>query len=139
MSEEMIIFTKAFDFVDWLLPRMERFPRNQRFGVTKRFQDAALDFYERLFEANRLQGQARLAKLNEADVALDKIRHYLRLTTRWKWLTGDQYRYAAGMVAELGRLLGGWIRQTHRAPGVAEQGARSKSTPGVARGRVQQQ
>ena len=112
MAQEMVIFTRTFDFVNWLIPRTMDFPRSQRFVVTKRLQDAALDFYERILEANGRKGKARLEMLREADVALDKIRHYLRLTSRWEWLSAGQYRHAAGMVAELGRLLGGWIKQT---------------------------
>ena len=36
----------------------------------------------------------------------------LHLASRCKWMSPGQYRHAAMMVAELGRLLGGWIRQT---------------------------
>lgn len=114
MAEEMIIFARTFDFVGWLIPRTMDFPRSQRFVVTKRLQDAALDFYERITEANGSQGPARLARLREADVALDKVRHYLRLVHRWKWLSMGQYQHASRMVAELGRLLGGWMKQTAR-------------------------
>jgi hypothetical protein len=82
MSESMVIFSKAFDFLDWLLARAEGFPRSQRFVVTKRLQDALLDFYELLFDANARYGQARVDTLRQADVALDKVRHYLRLVTK---------------------------------------------------------
>jgi len=77
----------------------------------------ALDFYERITEANGRKGKERLEKLRQADVALDKVRHYLRLAARWKWLSGGQYRHAAAMAAEVGRLLGGWIKQTIDALG----------------------
>ena len=113
MSQEMVIFARTFDFVDWLIARTQGFPRSQRFVVTKRLQDAMLDFYERIVEANGDRGRARLAKLKEADVALDKVRLYLRLAARWGWLSPGQYRHAAGMVAEIGRLLGGWQKATH--------------------------
>lgn len=112
MAEEMVIFSRAFDFVSWLIPRTMDFPRSQRFIVTKRLQDAALDFYEQITEANGCRGRERLARLREADTALDKVRHYLRLAHRWEWLSMGQYQHASEMVAELGRLLGGWIRQT---------------------------
>jgi hypothetical protein len=36
------------------------------------------------------------------------VRLYLRLAARWEWLSAGQYRHAASMVAEIGRLLGGW-------------------------------
>ena len=46
-SEPMKIFTRTFDFLTWLIPCTTGFPRQQRFVVTKRLQDAALDFQER--------------------------------------------------------------------------------------------
>ena len=42
------IFLKTFDFVSWLLAQTERFPRSQRFVVTRRLLDAALNVLEEL-------------------------------------------------------------------------------------------
>jgi four helix bundle protein len=111
-AEPMKIFTQTYDFLTWLIPRTLDFPRNQRFVVTRRLQDAALDFQERIIEANRLRGRARLERLRQADGALDKVRLYLRLAVRWDWLTERQYQHVSQMVREIGRLLGGWIKQT---------------------------
>lgn len=112
MSDPMVIFTRTFDFITWIIPRTISFPRSQRFVVTKRLQDAALDFQERIIEANRLRGRARLERLRLADAALDKVRLYLRLAVRWEWLSEGQYQHVSKMVQEIGHLLGGWIRQT---------------------------
>lgn len=112
MGEEMLAIARTYDFIGWLLPHTEHFPRSQRFVVTRRLQDAVLDLYERLTEANARRGKARLERLQEADVSLDKARHYLRLVAQWGWLSGAQYQHAAKMVAEIGRLLGGWIKQS---------------------------
>ncbi|GAB4453641.1 MAG: hypothetical protein Kow0031_35830 [Anaerolineae bacterium] len=111
-DDTMVIFTRCYDFISWLIPRTMSFPRSQRFVVTKRLQDAALDFQERLIEANRLRGGARLEQLRLADIALDKVRLYLRLAVRWEWLSEGQYRHVSGMVKELGDLLGGWMKVT---------------------------
>jgi hypothetical protein len=88
------------------------FPRSQRFIVTQRLLDAALDFQEIIIEANNHRAAARLERLDSADAALDKVRLYLRLVHRWQWLTGGQYRHASEMVAEMGRLLGGWRKKS---------------------------
>lgn len=106
--KEMPIFTRTFDFLTWLLPVTNNFPRAQRFTVTARLLDAAFDLRERLEEANFRRGAARLERLERADEALDKVRLYLRLAARWEWLSAGQYKHAASMVAEIGRLLGGW-------------------------------
>jgi hypothetical protein len=111
---EMVIFTRTFDFITWLIPRLESFPRSQRFGVTKRLQDAALDFYETITEANNCRGVERRRLLDQADYHLDKVRFYLRLAVRWTWLNEGQYQHAARMVAEIGRLLGGWQKKPEK-------------------------
>ena len=67
---------------------------------------------ERLEAANKRQGRQRKHKLHEADEALANVRVYLRLAERWKWMNPGQYQHAAGMVAEIGRLLGGWHKAT---------------------------
>ena len=51
-AKELVIFTQTYDLLTWLLPQCERFPKSQRFVVTQRLQDAALDFQEAIFEAN---------------------------------------------------------------------------------------
>ncbi|MFQ5401195.1 MAG: diversity-generating retroelement protein Avd [Anaerolineae bacterium] len=109
---EMPIFSRTFDFLTWLLPVTNHFPRAHRFTVTQRLLDAAFDLSERLEEANMRRGRARLERLNLADEALAKVRHYLRLAHRWHWLNPGQYEHAARMVDEIGRLLGGWKKVT---------------------------
>lgn len=112
--QEMPIFTRTFDFLTWLLPITNNFPRAHRHTATRRLLDAAFDLRERLEEANLRRGTARLERLAQADEALAHVRVYLRLAERWGWLEGGQYRHVAAMVAEIGRLLGGWQKVTTR-------------------------
>lgn len=116
MATEMIIFTRAYDFISWLIPLTQNFPRSQRFVVTGRLQDAGLNFQELLIEANALRGNERRKKLEDADVELLKVRLYLRLSNKWKWIKSGQYQHASKMVAELGRLLGGWKKTVTNKP-----------------------
>ncbi len=106
--QEMPIFTRTYDFLTWLLPMTNHFPRAHRHSFTQRLLDAAFDLRERLEEANLRRGAARRERLERADEALAKIRLYLRLATQWQWLSDGQYRHVSAMVAEIGRLLGGW-------------------------------
>jgi len=74
--------------------------------------NAALDLPEQLLEAQSRRGAARRESLAQADASLNKLRLYLRLAHSWRWLSDGQYEHVSRMVAEIGRLLGGWIRQT---------------------------
>jgi hypothetical protein len=45
--EEMVIFTRTFDLLTWLLPHTNKFPRAHRHTFTQRLLDAAFDLRER--------------------------------------------------------------------------------------------
>lgn len=111
MAEPMIIFTRTIDLLEWLLPKYERFPKLYRSTVSQRLMNAALDLMEALTRAEATRGRQRKTALTSADIALNRLRLYLRLVHRWQWLSDSQYAHAVSMVAEIGRLLGGWLRQ----------------------------
>ena len=114
MAEEMVIFTRCFDLLTWLMPKAEKFPRAYRFTVTQRLMDAALDVQETLFTAQSQRDGARMSALRSTDAALSRVRLYLRLAHQWHWLNTAQYSHVSEMVAEIGRLLGGWMKQAGR-------------------------
>jgi hypothetical protein len=106
--QEMPIFTRTFDFLTWLLPATNHFPRAHRHTFTQRLLSAAFDLREWLEDANMRKGNARLERLHLADEALARVRVYLRLAFRWGWLSDGQYKHVAAMTTEIGKLLGGW-------------------------------
>ncbi len=110
MSDDMIILTKTFDLLAWLGPRSEKFPKSYRLTVTQRLMNSSLDFQEAIYDALSQGGATRQKHLRAADAHLNKLRLYLRLAHRWKWLNDGQYKHVSSMVAEIGRLLGGWIK-----------------------------
>jgi hypothetical protein len=119
-AKELVIFTQTYDLLTWLLAQCERFPKSQRFVVTQRLQSAVLDFQEAIFDANARKGLQRLLLLQAADAHLNKLRLYLRLSLQFKWLNSGQYEHASRMVAQIGKLLGGWIKQTESASSAAK-------------------
>ena len=122
---DMVILTRTFDFLKWLLPQVERFPKLYRSSVTQRLKAAALDFQEALFLAQSFDGQIRLRHLRQADAHLSMVRLYLRLALAWGWLNRGQYAHVSRLVAELGKLLGGWTRATQTE--IAQEKARESA------------
>jgi hypothetical protein len=111
MADDMVIFARVFDLLEWLVPKGERFPRPFRHTVTARLLGAALDLPEQLFKAQSRRGRQRRDALADVDATLNSLRLYLRLAHHWRWLSDGQYEHVSRQVAEIGRLLGGWIRQ----------------------------
>jgi hypothetical protein len=103
---ESPIFTRTYDLLRWLIPMTVKFPRQQRFVLAEALQRTALDFQERLIEAN--MSAQPLSVLGQADVSLTKLRFYLRLCRDLELMDLGQYEHVSRMVSEVGRLLGGW-------------------------------
>ena len=78
MAEDMVVFTRCYDLLAWLMPKAEKFPRAFRFTVTQRLMDAALDLQEALLDAQSQREAARVVALRTADAALGRLRLYLR-------------------------------------------------------------
>jgi hypothetical protein len=112
MSDMMVIFTRTTDLLAWLMPRCARFPSVYRHTVTQHLADAALGFAEAIHHANSQRDRQRAAYLHTADAHLNTMRMYLLLVMRWGWLSSGQYEHVSRMVSEIGKLLGGWIKQT---------------------------
>jgi hypothetical protein len=104
--KESPIFSRTYDLVRWLIPMTIKFPRQQRFVLAEAVQRVVLRLQEDLIEAVRLPDP--VPALRQADVDLTKLRFYLRLCLDLKLVSMGQYEHAAGMMAEIGRLLGGW-------------------------------
>lgn len=105
---ESPIFARLHDFLLWLLPQTNQFPRAYRFTLAERVQHRALDFQEALIAAGLQRGAERATRLREADTQLAQLRQLLRLCQALDLLTLPQYEYAARQLVEIGKLLGGW-------------------------------
>ncbi len=104
---------KLYDVIMWLLGRVERFPRSQKFTLGDRTITLALDTLDVLIEATYTR--KRLHLLQRANVQLEKLRYLIRLSHDFKLLSTKQYAYISQEVNEVGKLIGGWIRSQSTA------------------------
>lgn len=97
-----------FQFLLWLAPTVEKFPRNQKFVLGDRIQTAALDVLDALIEATYTRD--RRAHLARANLGLEKLRFHIRLAAELRVLDPRRYEHAARALDDIGRLLGGWAK-----------------------------
>ena len=113
MAEELVLLTRLFDLLAWLLPKCGALSQ----GLPPH-RDAAPDERGAGLPGSGVRGPERTrrgavrAHLQDADAALNRLRLYLRLAHRWRWLNDGQYAHVSAQVAEIGKLLGGWIKQS---------------------------
>ena len=108
---ESPIFAKVHDLLLWLIPQTLRFPREQRFVLARRIQEKSFDLQEKLLQAALSQRRSQIEALQAADLILAQLRYHLRLAHELTLFTPSQYAHVSGMITEIGRLLGAWIKK----------------------------
>ena len=105
------IFDKTQQLLVWLLPHTNKFPHAEKFRMKQNVEDAAFGFHEMLLRSVGGPANAR-RHLPEAEVRLNQLRLYVRLCMELKLLSLDQYEHAAGLLTEIGKLLGAWLKKS---------------------------
>ena len=103
-----IALEKCYQFLLWLIPTVEKFPKSQKFLLGDRIQNLALDVQESLIEATYSKSPA--PHLAQANLRLEKLRYLFRLAFELRHLDARRHEFAARAVDEIGRLVGGWMK-----------------------------
>lgn len=105
---ELPIFTKWFDFINWLLPLSDKLPKRVRFSLTNRINNLALDMVEDLIEAR--YSRNKMPVLRAANLRLEKLRILTRLCLEQQLIPHKTYLHAIKAMNETGKMLGGWMK-----------------------------
>ena len=108
-NKELILFVKWLEFLKWLLPALEKFPKKSRFTITNRIGNLALDIVELFIEAKYQKEKIHLLK--KANLYLEKIRVLFRISHDMKFISTKAYNFSSKGINEIGILLGGWLKQ----------------------------
>ena len=117
-ADELPIFSQWIQFLEWLLPTMEKFPKRVRYTFADRITNLALDIAEDLVVAR--YSHDKQAILRGINLKLEKLRVLLRLSHRLCYMPRAGYEHAARSVNEVGCLRGagcGLVRRRGRLPG----------------------
>ena len=101
-------FVAYYDVLGWILDRVERFPKSQRFVFGQRLANHAVDVLELIVTA--LYSRARAQALGEANLKLQTVRILLRLCRDRRLISHSQYEFGAGRLVEVGSMIGGWLK-----------------------------
>ena len=76
--QNLPIFEKTYELILWIYPRVNKFPKSQRFVLGQRIENTILRILEGIIEAN--QERNKLPYLKQTSVELDKLRILIRLS-----------------------------------------------------------
>ena len=108
MIDDLIVYQKTYDFMLWLHPVVNKFPKSQRFVLGQRIENKTLDLIHSMLSANIEREKSVLLK--QASVELDELRMLIRLAKDLHFVSVKQYGVAAEKMNEIGKLLFSWMK-----------------------------
>ena len=108
-DEELPIFVKWLEFLKWLLPTLEKFPKKSRFTITSRIENLAFDIVELLITARYQKEKRHL--LEKVNICLEKMRVLFRISHDMKLTSTRAYNFSSKNINEVGMMFGGWLKQ----------------------------
>jgi hypothetical protein len=118
MAKEVDAITKLYDFMLWMIPKIEKFPRSQRFVLGDRIEVLLLDILDLLIDA--AYSKEKRHALRAANLKLEQLRYLTRLSKDLKLINIKGYEHAARAIDGVGVSVGGWLKyaknETSRQP-----------------------
>jgi four helix bundle protein len=108
-SSELPIFIAWLDFLKWLLNATEKFPKKARFTFSDRINNLALDVVESLVEARYSKNKKE--HLRKININIEKVRILMRISFESRFISHEGYKHFSVSINEIGKMLGGWIKQ----------------------------
>jgi hypothetical protein len=108
MQKEVDAITKLYDLLLWMIPKLEKFPRSQKFVLGDRMETLMLDILELLIEA--AYSKKKQAVLRSANLKLEQLRYLVRLSKDLKLLNLKTYEFSARAIDGVGTSVGGWLK-----------------------------
>ncbi len=96
------------DMLIWLIPLLDKFPRNRRFTLGERLESGILKVLELLVAAAYSKDKAQL--LGEANRQLAVCRHLWRLCFELKVIPLNRYEHGARFIDSIGGQVGLWLK-----------------------------
>jgi len=102
------VVEKHYRLILWMLPKMAKFPKDQRFLLADRIERILLDILEMLIEAVYSKEKRRL--LIRVNLKLDCLRFMMRISKDMKYVSLKGYDFFCQLTIEIGKMVGGWLR-----------------------------
>ncbi|MFH1245978.1 MAG: diversity-generating retroelement protein Avd [Candidatus Omnitrophota bacterium] len=117
--EELIIYQKVYDFMCYFFPLVERFPKSEKFVLCAQVKNGVWDILKLIIRANKSRNKTPL--LFEIDVLLVQVKTMVKFAHQRRYLSTQKWEHAGKLLAEIGRLLGGWLKSCSRGVTPFEQ------------------
>jgi hypothetical protein len=120
MAQSDNVLTRLESLLAYLIPQLNKFPRDQKFVLGDRIETKLLEVQESCLRA--YYGRDKRPHLLEANLQLEMTRRLVRLAHATRYLSNHTYAVLAEKMDEVGRMIGGWIKASALPPNAVVRG-----------------
>jgi hypothetical protein len=110
ITSDIPIFTKSYEFYKKLSFIIPSFPKTKRYTLGQKLDNISLDIIELLFSIPTSANKISILQI--MSVKIDLLKVLLRLSKDTQTLNNKEYLELQTILAEIGKMLGGWIKST---------------------------
>lgn len=100
------------ELIKWMIPQLDKFPRNRRYTLGEKLENRILTVLESLVVAAYVPNARTF--LFQANRDLEVVRHLWRLCYDFRVVSIKSYEHGVGLMLSLGQQVGGWMKSSKR-------------------------
>ena len=94
---------------------VKKFPKSETFALVKEIKSSMYSGMRLLmYSIKSYRTQDKLKYLNEFDITLSLQKVYVRLSYRYKYISGQNYSAWSKLLTDICNMLGGWINSCQK-------------------------
>ena len=113
VKKDLLIQQKIYDMILYAYPALEQMPKSQKFSLAQDMKHCMDRIMRLTISANKKY--TKRTTLQELDVEVAALKIYLRIAYDLRYLPSKKYEVWSGMMVEIGKMVGGWIRSQREA------------------------
>jgi len=110
--DNLPVIDKYYDLILWYFNHIEKFPRSYKFTLGDELRRTLLHTLTLYVETRYSKRRAPI--LEHVNIELEKLRYLSRLCHDVKILSGKSFEYAVRCLEEIGKMTGGWLRESKK-------------------------
>lgn len=109
-NNDLLIYKKYTELYYYAYKLLEKYPKVERFGLVSDIKNSMNTTLKHILYAQKVGKQYKMQYLNMIDAELLYQRFSIRLSYNQKYISPNNYKTWSIKVAEIGKMLGGWIK-----------------------------
>ena len=113
IKEDLHVQQKIYDMILYAYHELEQMPKSQKFSLAQDMKHCMDKIMRLTISANKKY--TKRTTLQELDVEIAALKIYLRIAYDLRYIPPKKYEVWSGMMVEIGKMVGGWIKSQREA------------------------